>query len=78
MHKTHVSLEEWQYEALKSEATQQGRSISELLRRILAEYLNNQSLNPKFSIIDIEGLGNDLEASGQEHDQFLYDAQRHS
>lgn len=76
MHKTQVSLEEWQYEALKSKATQQGRSISELVRGILADYLGKQRLDPKSSIIDIEGLGNDLEASGQEHDQFLYDAQR--
>jgi predicted DNA-binding ribbon-helix-helix protein len=35
MHKTQVVLEDWQYEALRSLAAQEHRSISDLVREML-------------------------------------------
>ena len=39
MHKAHVFLEDWQYEALQVLAAQEHRSISALVREILTSHL---------------------------------------
>ena len=39
MHKTHVVLEDWQYEALRTLAAQEHRSISDLVREMLTRHL---------------------------------------
>ena len=73
MHRTQILIEDWQYEVLKSMASREGRSISELLRAILARHLRDEAVGSKPGLAEIEGLGNDPDASGREHDRFLYD-----
>lgn len=43
MHKLQVILEDWQYEALNEEAQRTGKSLSELIRDIVCEYLRRTS-----------------------------------
>lgn len=71
MHRTQVLLEEWQYEALKSRAQRESRSISALLRDILKAQLGAPGPQ-KRRLAEIEGLAADKTASGREHDRFLY------
>ena len=43
MHRAQVLIEDWQYEALKSIAAREGRSISMLLREVLSHHLSGQT-----------------------------------
>ncbi len=72
MHKTHVVLEDWQYEALRILATQEQRSISALVREMLTRHLagNHETIQQRLAAI--EGIGADNRATGREHDAFLY------
>ena len=76
MHRAQLLIEDWQYEALKSLAAREERSISELLREILTRHLRSEQGGLQSSLADIEGLGDDPEASGREHDRFLYGVKR--
>jgi plasmid stability protein len=72
MHKTHVVLEDWQYEALRTLAARENRSISALVREMLARHLvgNHEIARQRLAVM--EGIGADAHATGQEHDAFLY------
>jgi plasmid stability protein len=72
MHKTQVVLEDWQYEALRSLAEQEHRSISELVREMLTRYLVGNHEIARQRLAAMEGIGADAQASGEDHDAFLY------
>lgn len=71
MHRTQIILEDWQYQVLRAQAEQQGRSMSELVRNILGNALSPPS-RPKRRLSEIEGVGEDAASYGRDHDQFLY------
>lgn len=71
MQRIHILLDDWQYEALKARAQREGRSMSELLRRILDAHLRKSaSRTPRLA--DIRAGGKDRTARGRDHDRFLY------
>ena len=72
MHKTHVFLEDWQYEALQSLVAQKQRSISALVREMLTSHLAEHHETARQRLTAMEGIGADAYATGQEHDTFLY------
>ena len=72
MHKTHVVLEDWQYKALQILAEQEHRSISELVREMLTRYLVGNHEIARQRLAAMEGIGADAQASGEDHDDFLY------
>jgi predicted DNA-binding ribbon-helix-helix protein len=76
MHRTHVFLEDWQYKALQSLAAQEQRSISALVREVLTRYLARDPGVARQRLTAIEGIGADPQASGREHDDFLYGTKR--
>jgi predicted DNA-binding ribbon-helix-helix protein len=76
MHKTHILLEDWQYEALQSLAAQEQRSISALIREMLTSHLAAPQQTARQRLAVMEGIGTDTHATGQEHNTFLYTTQR--
>ncbi len=73
LHRTQVLLERWQYERLKKLAEQEGASLSEMVRRLLAPHLRPRSRRPtRAALARIAGLGEDAEISGRDHDRALY------
>ncbi len=74
MHRSQILLEDWQHEALKLLAERKGKSISEVVREILAEHLKEHGTSSKAGLKRIEGLGYAPEASGRHHDTYLYGA----
>ena len=71
MQRTQILLDDWQYEALKARAQREGRSMSELLRRILDAHLGKSSART-LRLADIRAVGEDRTARGRDHDRFLY------
>ena len=63
-------LETWQYEALRTRAEQEGRSISDLVREIVTRALAPSVGGRRLG--EIEGIGEDAAAYGRDHDRFLY------
>ena len=76
MHKTHIVLEDWQYEALQALATQEQRSISAVIRELLTNHLAAHHETAQQRLAVMEGIGADAHATGQDHDTWLYGAQR--
>jgi plasmid stability protein len=72
MHKTHVILEDWQYEALRTLAAKEQRSISALVREMLTRQLAGDCKGARQRLATLEGIGANADASGQDHDAFLY------
>jgi hypothetical protein len=72
MHKTQVVLEDWQYEALQTLAEQERRSISDLVREMLTRYLIGNHEMALQRLAAMEGIGADAQASGEDHNAFLY------
>lgn len=70
MHRTQLLLEPWQYEALKTHSERQGISLSELVRRIVSDYL--APAEPESPLLAMEGIGEDALTTGRDHDQVLY------
>ena len=64
-------LEDWQYQALRARADQEGRSISELVRELLHTALA-QPPERENRLREIEGVGEDASTYGEDHDRFLY------
>ncbi len=74
-HRTQISLEIWQYEALMEESRKTRKSLAGILRDLVAEKFSadktNQVDDPIMSII---GLGSgDGKAVARNHDTLLYD-----
>ena len=72
MHRTQVNLEEWQYESLKVWAERQSRSLSDLVREAVSEYLVEDQGAGGEGLADLAGLGDDPQAAGRDHDRYLY------
>ena len=74
MHRTQLMIEDWQYERLRAQAERQGRSISELVREAVSAFLESEPPGePKrLTLQDIDGIGDDPDAHGADHDVFLY------
>lgn len=78
MHRTQISLESWQYEALKALSEKKGRSLSGLLREILSRHFQGRQKSARARLRSIEGIGADATAAGKDHDRFLYGDKRPS
>ena len=70
-HRTQVLLEEWQYGTLKRMAEGEGGRLSDMLRQILTSHLRPSTSRRK-GLQAIAGIGQDQEASGKDHDRWLY------
>jgi hypothetical protein len=70
MHRTQLLIEDWQYEYLKSISEEQGKSISEIVREIIAAFIEEGTSGESLSAIC--GLGEDSEGYGRDHDRLLY------
>jgi len=75
MHKTHVVLEDWHYEALRTLAAQEHRGISDPVREILTRYLAGNREIAQQRLGAMEGIRADAHATGEDHDAFLYNTQ---
>jgi DNA-binding response OmpR family regulator len=71
MHRTQLLLEPWQHEALKAAAERQGKSMSEVLRHILDDYLQRPAAS-RAGLARIRGIGRDTRSRGRDHDDVLY------
>lgn len=74
MYRSQIVLEDWQHEALKSLAERKGKSISEVVREILSEQLEEFRRSSKTGLMRIEGLGHAPDVAGRDHDTYLYGA----
>lgn len=72
MHRTQLNLDDWQYESLRSQAEREGRSLSDIVREAVSEYLVDETESGSDRLRRLKGLGNDPEASGRDHDRILY------
>jgi len=72
MHRTQILLEEWQYEALRARAKREGRSLSSVIREILGATLNSQRPGHQRRLSEIQGIGEDPDTYGEDHDKYLY------
>ncbi len=72
MHRTQLLLEEWQYEALRARAAREGRSLSALVREILRVSLAPSASTSRSRLGEIEGIGEDADSYGEDHDRHLY------
>jgi hypothetical protein len=71
MHRTQVLLERWQYEELRAKAERQGRSLGEIVRETVAEYLTPSPTDARRALHAIEGIGTDGTGAGRAHDRYL-------
>lgn len=76
MQRTQLLLEDWQYERLKARAEREGRSLSNLVRSIVAAHLEPPPPGRRSGLRSIEGLAEDSDAAGRDHDRLLYDPRR--
>lgn len=72
MHRTQLNLDDWQYESLKSKAEREGRSLSDIVREAVTEYLEDETDSGTDRLRRLEGLASDAKASGRHHDRILY------
>ncbi|MGH9338886.1 MAG: ribbon-helix-helix domain-containing protein [Acidobacteriota bacterium] len=73
MHRTQVLLHKDQYHALKTQARREGKSLSELIRRAVAEWLGETRTTSPARLADICALGKDPKGpKARDHDSFLY------
>jgi hypothetical protein len=77
MHRAQILLEEWQFEMLKAKAQREGKSVSELVREILAEAFGARRPSAsKRGLSGIAGIVRDPGLSGRDHDEVLYGPRR--
>jgi plasmid stability protein len=74
MHRTQLNLDDWQYDALAARSEREGRSLSDLVREAVAEYLVGEEAEPRHRLAALRGLGEDPKGSGRDHDRLLYGA----
>lgn len=72
MHRTQLLLEQWQYETLKTMALQRQSSLSQLLREMVTQVLQTKRKPDHYALQALEGIIEDSNFSGKEHDQVLY------
>ena len=73
MHRTQILLEEWQYEALRARAARDGVSLSRLVRDLVSAALA-PARSSGGRLGEIEGVGEDAGANGEDHNDVLYRA----
>lgn len=73
-HRTQISLENWQYDKLCEISRKTQKSISKIIRDLIADkYLRQQSSKKSDPIMGIIGIANgDGSPVAEEHDEFLY------
>lgn len=77
LHRAQILLEEWQYQAVKSQAERQGVSMSYWLRGLLSQKIIAQTpgkSSKKLGLLSIKGIGSS-DTSGVDHDSILYGRQ---
>ena len=72
MHRTQLLLEDWQYEALKARAERSGRSLSDIVREILAAHLNARPKPKDDPLLLMDSVFEDGGGAGVDHDAYLY------
>ena len=73
MHTTQIILEDWLYQALQTQAEIEQRSISEIVKDVLANHLSVNSVkDERQRLASIEGIGDDVQTTGRNHDDILY------
>ncbi len=72
MHRTQILLDEWQYDALKARARGRGRSLSDLVREIVAAHLGGAGRGPADRLRGIEGVAEGPSDLAGRHDGYLY------
>lgn len=71
MHRTQLLLEDKQYELLKQRATEEGKSLSRLLREIIDQVLDGKKKRHSFR--ELAGIAKGPGGfSGRDHDKILY------
>jgi hypothetical protein len=75
MHRSQILIEEWQYQYLSDEARREGKSISQLVREWLTEWIESRRAqtwedDPFFDIIGMVSSGDGRVA--EEHDKYIY------
>lgn len=68
MHRTQLILDDWQHEALRMRAEREGKSISALVREILAAHLQPR---PRHGLKRIEGVAEGPPDLARDHDRYL-------
>src|SRR3989442_14582235 len=77
MHRTQILLKPHQYEALKARARQEGKSLSELIRIAVSQWLGDEPRARKARLADLCNLGRDPRGpAGRDHDSILYQWKR--
>lgn len=72
-HRTQISLEDWQYQALQEMSKKKKKSLSGLIRDLLTEKFSEAIKAKEDSLLGIIGLGaGDGSSVAREHDKFLY------
>jgi hypothetical protein len=73
-HRTQISLDDWQYESLKARAEREDRSLSDVIREAVTEYLVDETSGrvSRRKLSDIRGIASDPGISGEDHDRVLY------
>ena len=74
-HRTQISLETWQYEALMEVSRKTRRSLAGILRDLITEKFGSDKIDQANDpIMGIIGLGSgDGKAVARDHDKILYD-----
>lgn len=72
MHRTQLLLAEGQYQTLKSLADAQGRSLSDLVREVVASYLEGQPARAARRLAEITGVAEGPPDMASNHDHYLY------
>lgn len=77
-HRTQISLEDWQYQALLEMSRKTKKSLSGIIRDLINDKFSKQMIKkdkePLFKLIGI-GAG-DGSAAAREHDKYLYSQAR--
>jgi predicted CopG family antitoxin len=73
-HRTQISLEDWQYQALLELSKKTRKSLSSIIRELLSEKLLKQAVDKKAdSLSGIIGIGEgDGSQVARKHDRYLY------
>lgn len=73
-HRTQISLEDWQYQALLETSSNTKKSLSSIIRELITEKykekLNKKADDPLMAIVGM--ASGDGSPCAKEHDRFLY------
>ena len=72
MHRTQLSLESWQYEALKARARREGKSLAAVVRDILSSHLETDARRAAQRLEQVAGVAEGPADLGAGHDRYLY------